>query len=386
MPNLTLITFFSGLIVIFSSAFASPPQKTIKTMAHGITIIGLPTKNNTKFDIKVPSSDSGIQSIKNATNLIFTKSPYNANLINYLSESGKVIIIYDPAFPKRQLASQKIAAFFPPFFQHNGDLKQFRVVVGRYGIKWPIEKLAAVIVHELAGHGLQHLRQRTFFDRKLDRECEALIYEEKAYQDFNVPRDTPYRKRFLQHTRHKWCADFNRFLVKTKINTDEAWSYGKPDVPKLLNHFENYIKHLRKSGIAGSAIIETKKKQARDFEQLKSNAKQKNDPGELFIIGKRYFLGLGVEKNYLNALIWLNKAAYKNHSRAQFLLGAMYENGLGTEIDYVQAYKWFRLSMDGGFIEAKTHLNKLNLKISRLQRIKAQGIIQDWKKDNNFRN
>ena len=173
---------------------------------------------------------------------------------------------------------------------------------------------------------------------------------------------------------------------KTKINTDEAWSYGKPDVPKLLNHFENYIKHLRKSGIAGSAIIETKKKQARDFEQLKSNAKQKNDPGELFIIGKRYFLGLGVEKNYLNALIWLNKAAYKNHSRAQFLLGAMYENGLGTEIDYVQAYKWFRLSMDGGFIEAKTHLNKLNLKISRLQRIKAQGIIQDWKKDNNFRN
>ena len=364
--------------VLWSSSLLA--NQTIKNelSQFGITIASIPAKKVETLDISVTDPETGNKKIKDAIELIFEKSPFNTRIIGRLSEFGKIFVIYDPSFPKKQLASQKIAAFFPDFYQHEGDIKQFRVVVGRYGIKWPLERLAAVLVHELAGHGLQHLRKRTLSDRKIDRECEALIYEEKAYQDFKTLRNTPERRNFLNDMRFRWCADFNWYLTKNKVNTDQAWGYGRPDVTKLLGLFEKYIDYLRKTGTSANAVKASKDKRISDFEKLKKLAISKNDFEGFFLIGNRYLTGIGVERNFAQARYWFQQAAAWGHANALFLLGVLYERGLGVKINHTQAYKWFSLSVESGLIKADEKKTEMSLKLSKSELQLSTKEIMNW--------
>ena len=372
-----------SLIIIGSVLWSSSalPNQIIKNelTQFGIIIASISAKKGETFDISVIDSESGNTKIKNAIELIFRKSPFNTKIIRRLSKFGKILVIYDPSFPKKQLASQKIAAFFPDFYQHEGDIKQFRVVVGRYGIKWPLERLAAVLVHELAGHGLQHLRKRTLSDRKIDRECEALIYEEKAYQDFKILRNTPDRRNFLNDMRFRWCADFNWYLTKNNVNTDQAWGYGRPDVIKLLGLFEKYIDHLRKTGISANAVKASKDKRIDNFEKLKKLAISKNDFEGFFLIGNRYLTGIGVKRNFAQARYWFQKAASWGHANALFLLGVLYERGLGVKTNYAQAYKWFSLSFENGMMKAHGKKTEMSLKLSNPDLKLSTKEIMNWR-------
>ena len=334
----------------------------LKTLHHGTIIVGIPKKLNTKYDVEVLPVDIGIKNIKEALNLIFSKSHFNALWIKHLLTHGKIIIIYDSSFPAPKLASQIIAGFFPDFYQHKGTLKQFSVVIGRYGIKWDPKNLAAVIVHELVGHGLQHLRGRTKFDRKIDRECEALIYEEKARQDLNVQRNPQKRARFLRDMRFKWCADFNYFLSRKKINTDEVWGFGRPNIIYLLKHFNVYIEHLRNTGVAKKAVTASKKKRLNDFKAFLIEAEHSNNSDNYFIIGKRYLMGIGIKKDYNKAYTWLQKASKMDHPSAQLYIGKIFENGLGVIANQKIAHKWFsRAAMNGSdrALKNKLRLQKL---------------------------
>ena len=61
-----------------------------------------------------------------------------------------------------------------------------------------------------------------------------------------------------------------------------------------------------------------------------------------------YFKGVGVQRNYAEAVKWLRKAADQGISPAQSALGIMYFKGLGVRQDYVGAIKLFRLAADHG--------------------------------------
>jgi len=59
-----------------------------------------------------------------------------------------------------------------------------------------------------------------------------------------------------------------------------------------------------------------------------------------------YVDGLGVEKNYQEAIKLYLLSAEQNNSEAQNNIGYMYKNGLGVEINYQEAMKWFLLSSE----------------------------------------
>ncbi|TXL12716.1 hypothetical protein BMR06_17230, partial [Methylococcaceae bacterium HT5] len=59
-----------------------------------------------------------------------------------------------------------------------------------------------------------------------------------------------------------------------------------------------------------------------------------------FNLGLRYANGLGVIKDYKQAVKWFTKSAEQGVAKAQFNLGVMYDEGEGVIKDYKQAVKW----------------------------------------------
>ena len=372
---------FSKAILIFlvitiglftSNSYAN--KAVFKKVHKGMQIISmaLPKKPN---EITLLNPVDGNVKLTKALDLLYARSPVSAANLDLLKDNGLVTIVYDPNFPKRQLSSVTIAAFFPDFFQkEKGGMKQFLVVVGRFGIKWPIEKLATVIAHELVGHGLQHFRGHRGRDRKIDLECEALITEIRAQQDLGIRRDTNDMVRLRRDIRRKWCADFSRYMRKAGINVDKAWGYGRPDVKALLSHFKDYRRHLRNTGVSGKAVAAAKAKRIDDFSAFRREAENTASASKMLIVGKRYLKGIGIQKNIREGAAWVEKAAHLRHPPAQHLMGILRAGGHGVSQNSIEAYAWLTSAVNKGYDKAKIPLKKIQKKMSASDR--AEGRIR----------
>ena len=60
--------------------------------------------------------------------------------------------------------------------------------------------------------------------------------------------------------------------------------------------------------------------------------------------GDDYYLGRGVEQDYIQAVQFYRLAAAQNHAGAQWTLGLCYKNGQGVAQDHVQAVEFYRLA------------------------------------------
>ena len=75
------------------------------------------------------------------------------------------------------------------------------------------------------------------------------------------------------------------------------------------------------------------------------------------LIGTLYENGLGVRRDYDEALRWYRLAAERNFSHAFYAIGVMYEKGRGVPEDLRQAREWMKKAADRGFEDAKKWLD-----------------------------
>ena len=347
-------------------------QPILKMEHRGIELAAMPLREQ-QTDILLLAPKTGIHNLRMALDRLYATSPFSVRHLETLKENGRVTIVYDAAFPKRQLSKVTIAAFFPDFFQkETGGLKQFLVVVGRFGVKWETNKLAAVIAHELVGHGLQHFRGHRDKDRKIDLECEALIYEMRSRQDLGIRPDTNDNIRFRKHVRGNWCADFGRYMTARGINVDKAWGYGRPNVPTLLRHFDDYRRHLRRTGVSAKAVAAAKSQRAIDFATFKAEAERTKSAKKMLIVGQRYLKGVGVKLDIRLGSQWVAKSARLGHPPAQFIMGVLNATGHGMPKDPVEAYAWLSAAVAKGFNKASKSLAKLEKQLSPAQKTEAR--------------
>ncbi|KAI8068944.1 hypothetical protein BDF21DRAFT_425802, partial [Thamnidium elegans] len=70
-------------------------------------------------------------------------------------------------------------------------------------------------------------------------------------------------------------------------------------------------------------------------------------------IGKMYYDGLGMTKDYNTALIWYKLAADVEEPASQYMIAIMYHEGkVGSNPDYQQALEWYQKSAKNGYISA----------------------------------
>jgi TPR repeat protein len=65
-------------------------------------------------------------------------------------------------------------------------------------------------------------------------------------------------------------------------------------------------------------------------------------------LGRMYYLGEGVPRDYSEAMRWCRKAADQGGAHAQYDVGYLYELGHGVPQDYAEALRWYHKAADQG--------------------------------------
>ena len=236
------------IILIFNADINAADAAKFHGKYKGIELYTSPIKRDAKYDEDVTSNTKALKTIREAINLIYIKSIYSAGKIDFLKNQGRVIIIYDPNVPDPNVptASILMAQFYPKYLRDSntkglGSTKDFLVIVTRIGILQDLTDVASVVVHELVGHGIQHQRGRLDAMRIIDIECEAWLYQERSYQDFEINKFSKKMGRFRTQLEDRECSDFRRHQAAKYPKAYKLWDAINPNVPKLLINFEKYL-------------------------------------------------------------------------------------------------------------------------------------------------
>lgn len=130
------------------------------------------------------------------------------------------------------------------------------------------------------------------------------------------------------------------------------------------------IAGLRKQGEAGNADVQFKlgmiyrdglgvpRDYAEAIRWLEMAARQGMADAQ-FRLGMMYYRARGVGQDFIRARSWLDKAAAQQHDRALLVIGRMYEMGEGTEKDRAKAMDFYRRSAERGNGKAKERLERM---------------------------
>lgn len=346
------VIILAGMMFTSSGAIAGTDRTAVIDQFDGITVIGLNPPEGAIYDFPIINPRDGVAKIVEALALIGKKSPYSQSQINDLKRAGAVTIVYDPHFPDRltNISSILAAIFMPNYGAVNGssaDEKNFLVVVSRYGIKWPLKELTPVLVHELVGHGVQHLEDRLETMRNIDLECEAWLYTEMAHQELGMANFTEERIGIRKNIKLQ-CYDFFSHLQTNDPVGYEVWSVLDPDIPQMLLHFNGYMNELRRTGVMGKTLQNA----ANYTNQVREELFQDGAPEAQFMMAEVFLNGQGVKQDSTEALRWHKRAAENGHVEAQRIVGDFYVEA-GPDRDLSLAASWYQKSATQGNPEAQ---------------------------------
>lgn len=117
----------------------------------------------------------------------------------------------------------------------------------------------------------------------------------------------------------------------------------------LADNVDDMIASIRAFN-AGMAELDEKARI--EIPGLKKSASKGNTKDQLQL-GKYYYSGMGVEKDYDQALIWFNKAAESNNAEALFYMGQMFDNGYGVPKNPSYAAVFYTSAADEGYADAE---------------------------------
>lgn len=401
-------TWLAGIVLAAIAlnlpAWAASNENTIERNHRGVSLLAMPIDPSKIFDTSVLPAQQALENIAKALDRLLATSPRSAQKIDRLKKSGKVLLVYLPDDLRSGDGQENVAAFHPDYLQQNGaqnNRKKFLVVIGRHGVKWPRDELAATIAHELVGHGVQHLRGRLAKVRPIDAECEAYLYEEIANQDLNLGKHSREMVGFRRMLEERWCADFKSYQRTHRPKTVKLWDVLNPNVPKLLSLFEEYLEHAEKAGITARAIDALKQQVKTDRTRALRGATaarlyqaavtlrdggldtipnaeeafryfrfaaEKGHRKALFNVAYMYENGMGIPKDSAEAFLWYRRAAEDGHLESQYRLGRRLYHGIGVEKDHSAAAKWIRKAADNGHAASQYSLGWMYTNGSGLQK------------------
>lgn len=339
-------------------AWAADNKNIIEREHRGVSLLAMPMDPSKTFDTSVLPAKQALDNITKALDRLLATSPRSARKIGQLKENGKVLLVYLPDDLMSGDGHENVAAFHPDYLRQDGaqsKQKRFLVVIGRHGVKWPRDELAATIAHELVGHGVQHLRGRLAKVRPIDAECEAYLYEEIANQNLGLGKHTREMVGFRRMLEERWCADFKTYQRTHQPKTLKLWDVLNPNVPKLLSLFEEYLEHARKAGITARAI-----------DALKQQAKSDRMRALRGATATRLYQvavtlrdgGLDTVPNAEEAFRYFRFAAEKGHRKALLNVAYMYEKGTGIPKNSAEAFRWYRRAAEDGHLESQYRLGR----------------------------
>ena len=135
------------------------------------------------------------------------------------------------------------------------------------------------------------------------------------------------------------------------------WQKQRPSTLRLA-----FVCLLLLSGGCGSEKTAQQAFETGDYDAAYKLFRPRAEAGDLEAqnyLGVHYYLGLGVRRDWQQALQWYDKAARQGEPRAQLNYGLMFQNGYGTAPDIGAAFMWYYASYRQGNRAAKRYMDTL---------------------------
>lgn len=117
------------------------------------------------------------------------------------------------------------------------------------------------------------------------------------------------------------------------------------ELPRQLRKVQRYTRQIQVSGLITSGASEANKESAKE-----------KDAESLYNLGMNYYKGKGVNKDYAEAVKYLEEAVVMNHHEAEFTLGYCYFNGYGVNKSHQEAFKLYLKAAEGGSVKGMCNL------------------------------
>lgn len=227
--------------LLFASAADAQDDTYIAGEIHGITIVAFHPEADRIGNVRTTDAETAMQTIGAAIDRAYRGSEFTRKRIDALKKKGDIEFYYDANHPKNVMSEVNIALYLPEYYMPSKGKRTFLILIGRTGIQWTNDELAAAVAHELAGHAYQRMQGRLRDMRILDAECEAYLVHEQANQDIGADKTTDEAISLRQATDYHWCDDFRRWTLAEGLAVADEWDELNPDVPALLKAFKTYI-------------------------------------------------------------------------------------------------------------------------------------------------
>jgi hypothetical protein len=226
--------------LLLLSPAARAAEEPVVLAVGQIQIVGWPPAEAEIDGVRTTEARPAAEKLAAALDRLLAVHPMSVDAIDRLLERGRIEIAYDARHPPDVMTEVNIATFLPHYYAPEEGRRVFLVLVGRTGIQWSVDHLAAALAHELAGHAIQRLEGRIGEMRLLDAECEAYLIDEDAAQALDLDKTARERVEMRRAMESRWCDDFRRWTLENAPQAAEQWNERDPDIRVLLKAFERY--------------------------------------------------------------------------------------------------------------------------------------------------
>jgi TPR repeat protein len=106
-------------------------------------------------------------------------------------------------------------------------------------------------------------------------------------------------------------------------------------------------------------FIGGKERRLNEAAQVTQARAGEGDPKAQYGLGRLYYDGKGVPRDFTEAAYWCRKAADQGYAAAESYLGFMYGEGAGVAQDNAEAVRWYRKAADQGDTDAEYNLGNM---------------------------
>lgn len=125
-------------------------------------------------------------------------------------------------------------------------------------------------------------------------------------------------------------------------------SQATPELETLKSYAQEGVTPARRA--LGEVLLSSQGRRREGIRWLQAAA-DSGDGLAAFDLGKAYFQGVGVARDFVAAQHWFAKAS-GDGGRAAYYLGLIYRNGYGVPVDQVLARQWFERAVGQGQTDA----------------------------------
>jgi TPR repeat protein len=143
-----------------------------------------------------------------------------------------------------------------------------------------------------------------------------------------------------------FSAETSEATITAREWIKKAAKQGSPDAQLILGRMYYYGKEIQKDYNAAAVWLE--------------KAAAQGEPTAQYILGLMYYIGRGVERDSSIAALWLKNAAEQEIPEAQLTLGRIYYYGKGVTVNYKSAGIWLEKASAQGIDKAKYLLKRIN--------------------------